>query len=202
MNIRNISLTLLFMLMAFTPSMFAAPSGESEMAPSFSLVDYDGKTRTLDEFKGKIVVLEWTNPNCPVVVRHYANGAMQKLQKTYAEKGIVWLTVNSTNPNHQDHLTGEEQKAKYAEWKASPTAQLIDADGKVGREYGARTTPHIFIIDTESKLAYRGAVDDDPRGKKEQKVNYVSAALEALLAGKAVEVSSTQPYGCSVKYGD
>ena len=179
-------------------------AGTASKAHVFSLPDTDGNLHSLTDYAGKIVVLEWTNPNCPFVKRHYEKGAMQRLQKAYTDKGVIWLTVNSTNPEHQDYLSNEQLRDTFTSWEAASTAALIDRDGSVGREYGAKTTPHIFIIDGEMNLAYAGAVDDDPRGKKEpsDRVVYVRTALDNLLEGKAVEPSSTQPYGCSIKYGN
>ena len=194
-------LILILIISGYSARVHARGAGEPvTSAPVFSLADLDGKTRNLSDYKGKIVVLEWTNPNCHFVMRHYGSGDLQLLQKKYTEKGIVWLTINSTNSSSSEYSNPTESKEKYTEWKAAFTAQLVDADGKVGKMYGAKTTPHIFIIDKNGAIAYQGAVDDDPRGKKETKVNYVSDALDALLAGKPVVTTATQPYGCSVKY--
>lgn len=177
------------------------PSAEiGKAAPGFSLTDLEGKTRSLSEFTGKIVVLEWTNPNCPVVRRTYGSNIMPALQKEYTARGVVWLTVNSTNPDHDESETPAAQKERYAGWKASPTAQLLDLEGTVGRTYGAKTTPHMFIIDGNGSLAYNGAVDDDPRGANADRKAFVKDALDALLAGKPVPVSVSKPYGCGVKY--
>lgn len=169
-------------------------------APAFSLKDIAGKTLQLQDFKGKVVVLEWTNPNCPYVQRVYRDGIMTAVQKAAVEKGVVWLTINSTNAGHNDFETPEALKETYSSWKAGFSSLLMDSDGKVGKQFDAKTTPHMYIIDKEGKLVYNGAIDDDPRGGKDQKENYVKAALDALLAGKAVAKSTTQPYGCSVKY--
>ncbi len=172
-------------------------------APDFTLNCLDGKPHSLADYKGKIIVLEWTNPNCPYVVRVYkTDKIIPELQKKYSEKGIIWLTINSTHPDHKDYVPPEKLKEIYAEWQASYTQYLMDPEGQVGRLYGAKTTPHIFIINAEGKLVYNGALDDDPRGQKskDQKVNYVALALEALLNGKEVTPALTQPYGCTVKY--
>ncbi|MBK7258746.1 MAG: thioredoxin family protein [Ignavibacteriae bacterium] len=169
-------------------------------APGFTLTDLEGKTTSLSDFAGKIVVLEWTNPNCPVVRRTYGSGIMNALQKEFTARGVVWLTVNSTNPQHGENETPAAQKERYAAWKASPTAQLLDGEGAVGRAFGAKTTPHMFIIDRSGSLAYNGAVDDDPRGGNADRTVYVKDALDALLAGKAVAVTVSKPYGCGVKY--
>ncbi len=169
-------------------------------APGFTLADLEGRTRSLSEFAGKIVVLEWTNPNCPVVRRTYGSGIMNTLQKEYTARDVVWLTINSTNPEHADNETPARQKERYAAWNASPTAQLLDLEGTVGRTYGAKTTPHMFIIDGKGSLAYNGAIDDDPRGGNSDRKAFVKDALDALLAGRAVAVSVSKPYGCGVKY--
>lgn len=169
-------------------------------APGFTLTDLEGKATSLSDFAGQIVVLEWTNPNCPVVRRAYGSGIMNALQKEYTARGVVWLTVNSTNPRHDDNETPAAQKERYAAWKASPTAQLLDLEGAVGRAFGAKTTPHMFIIDRTGSLAYNGAIDDDPRGGSTDRKVYVKDALDALLAGKTVAVSMSKPYGCGVKY--
>ena len=202
LNLWNRCILIILLILASHPDrMDARGSGQpATSAPLFSLVDLEGQTRNLSDYKGKIIVLEWTNPNCPFVVRHYGSGDLQLLQKKYTEKGIVWFTVNSTNSGSREYSNPKELKEKYLEWKAAYTAQLLDAEGEVGKMYDAKTTPHIFIIDTNGAIAYQGAVDDDPRGKKETKVNYVSDALDALLAGKPVVTTATQPYGCSVKY--
>jgi hypothetical protein len=165
-----------------------------------SMTDTRGTTHNLEDFKGKIVVIEWVNPHCPVSERTYEEKLVQPLQKTYTGKGVVWILINSTNPDHKDYESAESNEKMYKDWEASPTAICLDSDGKLGRLFQAKTTPHMFIIDQQQTLAYAGALDDDPRGGKTDKVSYVSKALDELLAGSAVTVSTTQPYGCSVKY--
>lgn len=167
--------------------------------PEFSLSGIDGKTYSLTDLKGKVVVLEWTNPNCPFVQRVYKSGIMTGVQKKYADK-VVWLTVNSTHPDHQDHESSESLSKTYKNWDASFATMLLDPDGKVGKMFDARTTPHMFIIDKEGKLVFAGGIDDDPRGSKSEKINYVDQALTELLGGKAISTSTSRPYGCSVKY--
>lgn len=182
-----------------------APGGapSTTKAPQFSLTDTDGKVHSLADYKGKTIVLEWTNPNCPFVVRHYEKGGMQTLQRDYTAKGVVWLGLNSTHEGHKDFLANAELKDRYTAWEAAMTAVLVDKDGTVGREFGAKTTPHIFIIDSDMNVVYAGAVDDDPRGSNpvEERTIYVRQVLDALLAGQPAPLSSTKPYGCSVKYG-
>lgn len=201
-RVKNIALILAFALITSAGAGRAeTPSAEiGKAAPGFTLTDLEGKTKSLSDFAGKIVVLEWTNPNCPVVRRTYGSGIMNALQKEYTARGVVWLTINSTNPRHGDNETPAAQKERYAAWKASPTAQLLDLEGAVGRAFGAKTTPHMFIIDRSGSLAYNGAIDDDPRGGSPDRKVYVKDALDALLAGKAVGVSVSRPYGCGVKY--
>jgi len=173
-------------------------------APEFTLTDIKGTTHTLSDFKGKTVVLEWVNPQCPFVMKHYdKSGNIPALQKAATAEGVVWLSINSAAPGKQ----GDFDAAKVAAWSAktgaAPTAYFRDSDGKVGKLYGAKTTPHIYVITADGKLAYNGAIDSinsadaDDIAKAE---NYVTAALAAVKAGKPVATSSTQPYGCSVKY--
>jgi len=166
--------------------------------PDFSLKGIDGKTYQLSQFKGKVVVLEWTNPNCPFVQRVYG-GIIPGIQKKFADK-VVWLTINSTNPGHADFESAEDLKKTYENWHAAFAAMLLDPDGKVGKMFDAKTTPHIFIVDKEGKLAYAGGLDDDPRGRKQDRINYVDGALMSLLDGKGIVAATTQPYGCSIKY--
>ena len=164
-------------------------------APPFELKDVYGKTFTLGEFKDMIVVLEWFNPNCPFVRGRHGDQTMQKTYAKFAGKGVVWLAIDSTagaKPD-KDRIHAAEQHLAYP--------VLMDSDGRVARAYQAKTTPHMFVIDRSGKLAYTGAIDDDPGGEKDKKsvTNYVAAALDDLLAGKAVAKNRTQPYGCSVK---
>ncbi len=172
-------------------------------APDFQLADTNGVVHKLSDFKGKPVVLEWINHNCPFVVKHYSQGNMQGLQEKYTAKGVIWLSINSTNPSHKDFKDEAASNAATKEHNAKPTAVLLDKDGTVGKLYGAKTTPHMFVIDANGNVAYMGAIDSvksTDAADIEGATNYVAAALDALLDGKTVEISSTQPYGCSVKY--
>ncbi len=178
------------------------PPAIGSPAPDFKLTCLDGNTHNLSDYQGKIVVLEWTNPGCPVVQRHYKDGLMSALQKACLDKGAVWLVINSTNPDHANFKPAGDLKRIYSEWKATFTAYLMDPDGKAGKTFGAKTTPHMFIIDKEGKLAYNGAVDDDPRGTRPDRKDYVKPAIESLLKGESVATTTTQPYGCSVKYAE
>lgn len=163
-------------------------------APEFKVTDQDGKTHSLSQYKGKIVVLEWTNPGCPFVQRHYKAETMEKLSTQLAKDNVVWLAVNSTASN----TTADTKKWMKDEGFAYPTLQ--DNDGAIGHAYGAKTTPHMFVIDKAGVLRYAGAIDSDPRGKDPAPTNLVDQAVSALLAGKDPPVASSQPYGCSVKY--
>lgn len=167
-----------------------------QAAPTFSLTAVDGSTVSLDQFQGKTVVLEWMNPNCPFSLRHSDEKTMQKI----ADRGgdVVFLAVNSTKASHQDFLKPADY-AKFLGEKSLTYPVLYDSDGKVGKAYGAKTTPHMYVIDPAGKIAYMGAIDDDPRGGN-AKVNYVVSALDALAAGKSPDPASTKPYGCTVKY--
>ena len=174
-----------------------------QVAPNFSVIDTSGKTVSLADFKGKHVVLEWVNPGCPFVVKHYSSQNMQMTQKDATGKGVVWLAINSTAPDARDYKT----PAALAQWmqqqKAAATHTLMDADGKVGRAYGARTTPHMYIVNPAGTLVYAGAIDSKATANTADiasATNHVKVALQETLAGKAVSVASTQPYGCSVKY--
>ena len=172
-------------------------------APAFTLTDSNGKSHQLSDFKGKTVVLEWINHECPFVVKHYSGGNMQGLQKTYTGKGVVWLSICSSAPGTQGHLSAADWNKTTAEKKASSTAVLIDEDGSVGKLYGAKTTPQMYVINAEGVLVYSGAIDSikstsaDDIAKAE---NYVSKALDEVLAGKPVTTATTAPYGCSIKY--
>ncbi len=174
-----------------------------EKAPAFSLTDTNGKARSLDEYKGKLVVLEWWNPECPFVGKHYGSGNMQKLQKEWTGKGVVWLTIDSSAQGHQGYVDAAQANALMKQKGGAPTAVLLDHDGTVGRAYGAKTTPHMFVIDRDGRLAYAGGIDDKPSTDQADvatATNYVMAALNELTAGKPVTTKSSQPYGCSVKY--
>jgi peroxiredoxin len=172
-------------------------------APAFTLQDTSGKTHSLSDFKGKFVVLEWFNEGCPFVKKHYTSGNMQKLQKEYSGKDVVWLSINSSAPGEQGHVTPETAPKTIADWKMDSTKILLDHDGKVGKLYGAKTTPHMFVINKDGKLVYQGAIDSKATpdtadlGSAE---NYVKVALDNSMAGKPVPNASTKPYGCSVKY--
>lgn len=183
---------------------FAAPTVGAP-APEFTATDMDGKPHKLSDFKGKFVVLEWHNQGCPFVVKHYDSGNMPKLQKELTGQGVVWLTVISSAPGKQGYVTAEQEKKYLAEKNAAPSNVLFDPAGTLGQLYGAKTTPHMFLIDDKGTLVYAGAIDDKS-GTSQSEVatakNYVLAAYGEAKAGNAVTTSSTAPYGCSVKYKD
>ena len=185
-------------------ALFAADSPPvGSAAPDISVTDSKGKTQTLSQYKGKYVVLEWFNPECPFVKKHYGSGNMQKLQQEYTSKGVVWLTIDSSAPGLEGNLTPEQANAKSTEWKTKQTALLLDPDGKAGQAYGAKNTPHMFIVNPEGKIVYEGAIDSKASPNAADipnSTNYVKAALDESLAGKPITTQSTRPYGCSVKY--
>jgi peroxiredoxin len=185
-------------------SVFAADSpAVGSAAPDFSLQDAKGKTHALADFKGKYVVLEWFNPDCPFVKKHYGSGNMQKLQQEFTNKGVVWLTIDSNAPGLEGNLTPEQASNTISSWKTHQTALLLDPEGKAGRAYGAKNTPHMFVINPEGKIVYEGAIDSKPSPNPADianSTNYVQVALEESLSGKPVSNPNTKPYGCSVKY--
>lgn len=189
-------------LLVATGTAFAAPQ-VGQPAPEFTLTDSNGQAHKLSDFRGKFVVLEWLNHGCPFVVKHYASGNMQKLQKEYAGKDVVWLSIVSSAPGKQGHMTPEETNKAKQDKGSAATAILLDEDGTVGRLYNAKVTPELFIVNPEGVLIYAGAIDDkkstdtaDVAGAK----NYVKQALDEALAGKPVSEPTTTAYGCSVKY--
>jgi peroxiredoxin len=185
------------------PAAWAQTAAVGQPAPAFALTDTNGKAVQLSDFKGKTVVLEWVNPGCPFVVKHYGSGNMPATQKMAAERGVVWLTINSTSRDHRDFLQPTALAGWMSKHQAAATATLMDADGKVGRAYGARTTPHMYVIDNAGKLVYAGAIDSKPTANPADipgATNYVKQALGEVLAGKVVSQAQTQAYGCTIKY--
>lgn len=172
-------------------------------APDFSLRDVNGKAVRLSDFRGRHVVVEWFNAGCPFVQKHYETGNMQALQKRYTDQGVVWLAINSTNPKSADYRDPARSQALLRDWKMSPTALALDEDGRVGQAFGAKATPHMFVVDPKGRVIYAGAIDDKATWKHEDVKtarNLVAAALDESLAGKPVTTAATAPYGCSVKY--
>jgi peroxiredoxin len=197
--------SLLLLTLALLPLSTAAMAAPEigQPAPAFTATDTNGKTVSLSDFKGKTVVLEWTNHECPFVVKHYKSGNMQALQAEAAKDDVVWISVVSSAKDKEGNVTAEEANKIIADQKAVPAHKILDETGTIGKLYDAKTTPHMFVIDKNGVLAYAGAIDDksgfDPEEVKTAK-NYVRAALADLKAEKPVEVSSTKPYGCGVKY--
>jgi peroxiredoxin len=195
---KRLAIALCFSL---APTAWAAKVGQP--APDFGLPDLQGKAVKLSDYKGKYVVLEWTNPECPYVQRHYNSGNMPELQKEVGKQDVVWLTVNSTNQSSSEFKTAEQMQKWMGAKRAAPKATLIDKDSKVGRLYDARTTPHMYIVDPQGKLIYAGAIDDKRWASTEdtkKAKNHVRVALGEAMAGKPVSVAATSPYGCTVKY--
>ena len=192
---------LAFAIVAAVSTAWAARVGER--APDFTATDTNGKTHKLSEHAGKFVVLEWTNRGCPYTLKHYDSGNMQRLQKEWTARGVVWLTVISSAPGKQGYMTATEENAYVKQINGSPTAVLLDPTGALGHIYDAKTTPHMFIINPQGTLIYNGAIDDHastdaadiPNSK-----NYVSLALSEALGGKPVSEPTSRPYGCTVKY--
>ena len=195
--------TLVFGAALVSAGLTHAQATVGQSAPAFSASDTAGKAVSLADFKGKYVVLEWTNPGCPFVQKHYDSGNMQSTQKEATAKGAVWLSVNTTAKDATDYLAPAALQSWMKSKNGAPTATLMDADGKVGRAYGARTTPHMYIVDPQGKLIYAGAIDSKPTANPadiKTATNYVTSALGEALAGKPVSRATTQAYGCSVKY--
>ncbi|WP_342250951.1 redoxin domain-containing protein [Sphingomonas sp. OTU376] len=192
---------------AIAAALVAAPLlAEPDVAkavPNFRALDMHGKVVDLSQYRGRTVVLEWNNPGCPFVKKHYGSGNMQKTQAAATAQGVVWLTINSSAPGQQGNMSGPEAQKFVAGAKAKPTAYLLDPKGLVGKGYGAKTTPHLYIIDGKGQLAYKGGIDDKPTADVADIAgarNHVLAALAEMRAGKPLSVPETRPYGCSVKY--
>ena len=190
-------------------TLVAAPASAAptvgQAAPNFILADTNGRPVNLADFRGRTVVLEWNNPECPFVRKHYGSGNMQRAQAAAARDGVVWLTINSSAPGNQGHMNGAQARNFVSSSGARPTAYLLDPRGVVGRVYGAATTPHMYVINAQGTLVYAGGIDDRPTANPadvEGARNHVLAALTDLRAGRAVSVPTSRPYGCSVKYAD
>jgi peroxiredoxin len=195
------ALTVFSAIAALSLSAWAVKVGDP--APDFTGTDSHGQTHKLSEYRGKYVVLEWTNNGCPFTRKHYTSGNMQNLQKQWTAKGVVWLTVLSSAPGEQGYMTASAENAYLQKVNADPTAALLDPTGAIGHQYDAKTTPDMYVIDPSGKLIYAGAIDDhpttDPSDIPNSK-NYVSQALTEAMAGQQVAITYTRPYGCSVKY--
>lgn len=217
MVFRNLVLTSAAVLMLAACQQSAAPeaapdktatqeanivAGPGDMAPAFTLANAEGEAVSLDDFKGRTVVLEWTNEGCPYVKKHYT-GAMQALQRQATQDGVVWLTIISSSPGTQGYVEGDEAKAWKAKYNAAYSHLLLDPNGEVGKLYDAKTTPDMRVIDPEGRLIFVGGIDDKPTNKVEDlqgATNYVQAALADAKSGRPVETAFAQPYGCAIKY--
>jgi hypothetical protein len=190
-------LALALVIAVLLPACSRAETAVGAAAPDFSLPDLQGKVHKLADYRGHVVVLEWINPNCPFSRRHAEEGTMTRLAAKHGD--VVWLAVNSTAKDHRDFLA-PQQHASYDKEHGIAYPVLYDTDGKVGHAYGAKTTPHMFVIDEAGKVVYNGAIDDDSYGRAKERRNYVDGALAAHAGGKPADPASTTPYGCSVKY--
>ena len=190
-------------LALFALSAFAVKVGDQ--APDFTGIDSHGQTHKLSDYRGRFVVLEWHNNGCPFTKKHYDSGNMQRLQKEWTDKGVIWLTVISSSPGSQGYVTADQENDYLQKMHAVPTAAILDPKGDIGRLYSAKTTPHMFVVSPQGQIIYNGAIDDkattDPSDINGAN-NYVSDALQEAMSGKAVAVAATRPYGCSVKYAD
>jgi alkyl hydroperoxide reductase subunit AhpC len=206
MNMRHpnrYSMLVALALIVVTPVMWAAKVGEP--APDFTGTASNGRTIHLTDYHGKYVVLEWHNNGCPFVGKQYNSGNMQKLEKEWTARGVIWLTMESSAPGKQGYVTANEENDYLAKVQASPTAALLDPTGAIGHLYDAKTSPHMFVVNPQGILIYDGAIDDKPTTDVSDvpgATNYVSLALEQSMGGKAVATAATRPYGCSVKYAD
>lgn len=193
----------LFLMFLFVNINASDKAEIDKKAPDFKLKDTNGKEHSLSDFKGKYVVLEWNTFGCPFVKKHYNSKNMQQLQKKYTDKEVVWLTINSSAPGKEGYASSEQLNKSIKEHGANMTAYLVDGSGTVGKTYGAKTTPHMYIVNPVGTLIYAGGIDDiastDTDDIKKAK-NYVAAALDAAMSGKKIETKTSQPYGCSVKY--
>jgi len=186
-----------------SPAWAAGVAKVGETAPVFNAAATSGRSVSLADQRGKIVILEWTNHDCPYVRKHYDSGNMQTLQKEITAQGVVWLTLISSSPGTQGYVSPKEADELTASRKANPTAVLLDPSGAVGKAYGATNTPHMYIVDKAGLLVYAGAIDDRPTTRRADvrgAHNYVRAALEDMVAGRAVQTPVTRAYGCTVKY--
>lgn len=196
------AMIVLFAVLLAQPAPSVAATGSA--APDFTLTSHEGKPVKLSDYKGKIVVLEWYNKDCPFVKKHYGSGNMQGLQEKYRAKGVVWLSIISSSEDGQGYLTQTAAAAHVQSGATKASALLLDPTGATGQAYGARTTPHMYLIDAKGTLVYVGAIDDRPSAKAEDIAgarNYVAENLDALLSGKPVATANTKSYGCGVKYG-
>lgn len=190
-------------LSLLSPALAQTHTEIGQPAPDFTLKDTNGERHTLSDYEGKYVVLEWMDFRCPFTRKHYDTGNMQKLQETYTDKGVVWLSVYSTAPSHRAHVPSKKMAAKNEELGGHQTAMLLDPTGEVGKKYGAKVTPHMYVISPKRELLYRGAIDDQPSHDKSDidgSTNYVRKTLNAAMSGDEVNPKQVKAYGCPIKY--
>jgi peroxiredoxin len=202
---RSILYPILIALLLCAVSKVYSAVKAGEAAPEFAAAASNGKSYRLSDYRGKYVVLEWHNNGCPYVGKHYKSGNMQRLQKEWTGRGVVWFTILSSAPGKQGYVTASEENEYLSKMQAAPTAALLDATGGIGHQYDAKTSPQMIVINPQGVVIYDGAIDDKPTTDLEDvpgATNYVSLALEQAMAGKEVTTTTTRPYGCSVKYGD
>jgi len=200
---RRFILFTMLAVLGLSAAMWAAKVGEA--APEFTSGTSNGKTIHLADYRGKYVVLEWHNNGCPYVGKHYKSGNMQRLQKEWTTRGVIWFTILSSAPGKQGYVSASEENEYLAKMQAAPTAALLDPTGEIGHLYDAKTSPQMVVINPEGIVIYNGAIDDKPTTDLQDvatATNYVSRALEEAMAGKQVQTPTTRPYGCSVKYSD
>lgn len=200
---RTLSVIFIMLLAVSVTTLTAQHAKVGEPAPDFTLTDSEGSEHSLSDFEGKYVILEWINFDCPFVRKHYDSGNMQQLQKSYSDTGVVWLSVCSSAEGKQGYFAGEELDERIEKEGSNAAAYLIDESGEVGRMYGAKTTPHMYIINPKGTLIYAGGIDDKPSTDTDDIAtakNYVTLAMDAAMAGEEVPVKTSKPYGCSVKY--
>ncbi|MEJ2010249.1 MAG: redoxin domain-containing protein, partial [Acidobacteriota bacterium] len=198
MNSKRIATSILLGCAVLLPALCLWAVKVGEPAPSFTAKDSNGKVQKLSDYRGKYVVLEWHNRQCPYVHKHYSSGNMQKMQKEWTAKGVIWFTVISSAPGKQGYVTAEEENAYVKQVGASPTAVLLDPSGELGHLYSAKTSPHMFVINPQGILIYDGAIDDKPTTDLDDvatATNYVNLALEEAMAGEQVKTAVTRPYG-------
>lgn len=202
-KVTNMKLIVILLSLIFTIKSFSQEAKIDHPSPDFTLPNLHGKLISLSQFKGKIVVLEWINFDCPYVRKHYETGNIPKMQEEFTKKGIIWLGICSSAPGKQGHLPKDEIQERINKYKAHLSEYLIDEQGVVGKIYGTKTTPHYFLIDKDGNLVYSGAIDDKPNSNKEDiptARNYVREVLTSILSGQTPPIKVTKPYGCSVKY--
>jgi alkyl hydroperoxide reductase subunit AhpC len=202
---KRATLYLMIVVLLFAAPLLLSAAKVGDAAPEFTATASNGKTVHLSDYRGKYVVLEWHNNGCPYVRKHYNSGNMQRLQKQWTARGVVWFTILSSAPGKQGYMAANEENDYLTKMQAAPTAALLDPSGEIGHLYDAKTSPQMVVINPQGVVIYDGAIDDKPTTELKDvtdATNYVTRALEQAIAGKQVEMAATRPYGCSVKYED